>query len=56
MFSSVDLEQTEWASSSFALSPIVALRCRFIGTKGVLPVDHTPMIKSVRAYKINIQL
>ena len=55
LVSPVDLEWTEWANSSSALSPIVASRCRFTGIKGVLSVDHTLTIKSVRAYKINIQ-
>jgi len=55
MLSPIDLSQTEWASSSFALSPIIAPRCHFIGTKGALPVDHTTMIKSVRAFKISNQ-
>jgi len=54
-FSSVDLEQIEWTSSSSTLSPIVALGCRFVGTKEDLPVDHTPTIKSVRTFKISNQ-
>ena len=55
MFSLVDLGRIGWASSSLLLSPFGAPRCRSTGTKWVLRVDHTPTIKLVRAYKINIQ-
>ena len=33
----------------FALS-LVALECDSVETEGALPVDYTPIIKSVRAY------
>ena len=46
--------RTQWANSSSALSPTVTLRCRFTGTNGTLPVDHTPTIKSMRAFKYQI--
>ena len=46
-------------SSSPYLSPLdyvmrflVTLEHGSIGIEGVLPVDHTPTIKSVRTYKI----
>jgi len=54
MFSVVDFEQTEWANSSSALSPIAASRCHFTGTKGALLVDHTSTIKLVRPFKYQI--
>jgi len=54
MFLPIDLRWIRWASSSSDLSPIGAPRYRSTRTKGVLPVDHTPTIKSARAYKINI--
>ena len=54
MFSLVDLGWMEWASSSSDMSPIGAPRCCSIGTNGTLPVDHTPTIKSVRAFKLQI--
>jgi len=41
-------------SSAFGLSPLCALEQHFDGTEGALPVDHTSMIKSMRAYKISI--
>ena len=43
-------------SSSFGLSPLksvlhlVTLELDFGETEGIQPVDHTPMIKSVRVY------
>jgi len=41
-------------SSVSGLSPLGALEQRYAGTEGALPIDHTPTIKSVRAYKIII--
>ena len=49
----VNLRRIEWASPSSNLSPIDALRCCSTRTNGVLPVDHTPKIKSVTAFKIS---
>jgi len=54
MFLPVDLGLTRWASSTSSLSPPGALEQRSVETEGALPVDHTPTIKSVRAYKIII--
>jgi len=54
MFSSVDLGLTGWASSTSSLSPSGALEQHSVEIEGVLPVDHTLTIKSVRAYKIII--
>jgi len=50
MFLPVDLRWTGWASFAFSLSPLGALEQRSIETDGALLVDHTPTIKSVRAY------
>ena len=52
MFSSIGLGWIEWASSTSDLSPIGAPRYCSTGTMGALPVDHTPTIKSVRAFKL----
>jgi len=54
VFSLVDIVWIEWASSTFDLFPIGASKYRSSGTKGVLPVDHTPTIKSVRAFKLKV--
>jgi len=37
-------------SSASALSPLAALERDSMGTKGVVPVDRTPTMKSVRAF------
>jgi len=55
MFLPIDHKRIKWASFTSDLSPIGALICCSTGTKGVIPIDHTLMIKSMRAYKINIQ-
>jgi len=54
MFLPVDLGLTGWANSASSLSPFGALEQRSAVTEGALPIDHTSMIKSVRAYKIII--
>ena len=54
MFSAVDLGLTGLTSSASSMSPPNTLEQRSIETEGALPVDHTPTIKSVRAYKIII--
>jgi len=54
MFLLVDLRLTGWRRSAFGLSPSSTLEQRPIETEKVLPIDHTPTIKSVRAYKIII--
>jgi len=55
MFSPVDLRLTGWASSASSISPLDALEQRSVKTEGALLVDHTPTIKSERAYKISNQ-
>jgi len=56
-FNSCSRRLTLVRSSTFDLSPLesilrlfVALERDFVEIEGALPVDHTPMIKSVRVY------
>ena len=54
MFSPVDLGLTRWASSASIQSHLSALEQRSAEIEGVLPINHTPTIKLVRAHKIII--
>jgi len=52
MFSPIGLLLDWMERSASSLSPLGALEQLSDETEGSLPVDHTPMIKWVRAYKI----
>ena len=49
----VDWPRLDWMGELHSdLSPLGAPKCCSSGTKMTLPVDHTPTIKSVRAFKL----
>jgi len=52
----MEISASNLSSLDFVLRLLVALECGSVGTEGALPVDHTPTIKSLKAYENKISI